>query len=615
MKTNLDISKWLTLLAVPFMTACGHEELVDQDIHVDEEPSPYFELRIAMPEGVDSSSRSNPMGGEEGNGREQGVLNEDKIHDINVFFYIEEEGKGMDSDGKTNIIKQIYFNIDNPGDNLNSRLWQTEDEETGSDKDKEDYYPYFEKKYLVLKFKCTDSEMKQVEKTGLNFLVVANMGYMQEISTLGALRSYDFSTDRESAWSKKFDEFSKNASNMDYFLMSTAYNKSYSYYGQPTGTNKIEKSDKEYKGTTTLQRMYARLDLWYNETANAVKDGENVVNELKYSVNGADGNMVYLTNVLPVNVMKSPSFIFKKVTADESKVWSPTNNTVWDKASLDGVESFSWGGKETPTDLVQSVDGDLPTNYVIERHTNDKKAGGVTGDFDEWYGSSALAKVRENIAKDDNGKFSAYYHGSQKRGYYDPASDCDHISIISYANENTHPTDCFHSNYLTGMAFRAVYVPDKIYTDAALKVLDNAVQSFDGMKIYRYSPTAYAQEERRSLYFTDRDEAVKYSQAHTEDLAIITEDGSGFTALKHDGKWGFICYYNLWLRHYNNESGDPTENYPMEYATVRNNIYRVSVSFRGPGDPTPTMREPDTMKARIFVRKWNFREEDEIIYD
>ena len=51
----------------------------------------------------------------------------------------------------------------------------------------------------------------------------------------------------------------------------------------------------------------------------------------------------------------------------------------------------------------------------------------------------------------------------------------------------------------------------------------------------------------------------------------------------------------------------------MQYATVRNNIYRVALTFNGPGDPTPTMREPETMQARIFVRKWNQRKEKDAL--
>ncbi|MDE6379661.1 MAG: fimbria major subunit [Muribaculaceae bacterium] len=631
MNRPFDIWKWLTpiglLLAVPFIAACGHEELVNQDDYVEEESSPYFELRIAMPEGVDSSSRSNPAGGEEGNGREQGILNEDKIHDINVFFYIEEDGKGMDSNRDTKIIRQIYFNIDNPNDVQNSHLWQLKNEAVGDEKDKESYYPYFEKQYLVVKIKCSEDEMKKAESaTGLNFLVVANMGLMQDISTLGSLRSFDFSGSQ--TWSYNFDAFSKNAAKMDYFLMSTAYNKSYSYYGQPTGTNKITKVDKEYKGATTLQRMYARLDLWYKKAENAVTEGTGeaeTVNELKYSVTGADGNTVYLTNVLPVNVMKTPSFLFKKVTAVDAG-----DNMVWNQAGLKGLDdggNFSWGGKESPTTYVS--DGvDIPTNYVMERHTLQKTADGTTGDLDQWYGGSAVAKVKEKIAEDlennfistDNGKFSAYYHGSQKKGYYDPASDCDHISIISYANENTHPTDCFHSNYLTGMAFRAVYVPAKIYSGYADRTLvemtasDRRAFNTAGKNIYRYSPSSDNEvKEAETIYFSDLTALESYMKDHPEDSAVVTE----FTAVHHPGggELGFICYYNLWLRHYNSEGADPQTSYPMEYATVRNNIYRVSVSFRGPGDPTPTMREPDTMQARIFVRKWNYREEDTFYFD
>ncbi len=115
-------------------------------------------------------------------------------------------------------------------------------------------------------------------------------------------------------------------------------------------------------------------------------------------------------------------------------------------------------------------------------------------------------------------------------------------------------------------------------------------------------------KESESLYFSDYDVMKKYQASHPEDNAVVTL----FYAAREPifNLLGFTCYYNLWLRHYNDESADPQTAYPMEYATVRNNIYRVKVSFSGPGDPTPTMREPDTMQARIFVRKWNLRVED-----
>ena len=118
----------------------------------------------------------------------------------------------------------------------------------------------------------------------------------------------------------------------------------------------------------------------------------------------------------------------------------------------------------------------------------------------------------------------------------------------------------------------------------------------------RYMPTTTdGITDDKAIYFSDRNDALAYAADHPEDQATITVFPDG------------VCYYNLWLHHYDDiddqTPSDPHTRLPMEYAIVRNNIYRVSVSFNGPGDPTPDMREPETMKARIFVRKWNKRAE------
>ena len=548
----------------------------------------------------------------------------------------------MDSYGdKTAIVKHIYFNLDNKNDIQNSQLWIPNDKPEDYDDTK--YDPYYEHGYVVLKFQCQQEDLKRIEDNGgLNFVAVANVGPIDpmEGKKLGELRDktleYYFGTN---SWSTTNDVFSDNAANMNYFLMSTAYNDNYYYGGQWTGDNKVRKqSNGEYKGVTTLQRMYARLDLWYNKTANAVTEGtgtDEKVTELKYVVEDATGNTVYLTNVLPVNVMQAPSYLFKKIVELPSGTdsWNArTNYTVWEsgKTLWNGTDC-KWGGKETPTNgsfdysegSTLPLDTDLPMNYVLERHTAEKLKTGLTPDatLTSWYGNSRVSQVKSDITSGANGKLNGYWHGLPN-STSNPSYGCDHIAIISYANENTHPTDCYHSNYLTGMAFRAIYVPAEIYsgyketTDG--KVEASAWHAEDGTetptKIYRYSPTTKDQKESKSLYFTNSGAAKKYAEGHPEDMAIISSDAEAFTAIQHGGKWGFVCYYNLWLRHYNYEQDDPQASYPMEYATVRNNIYRVSVSFRGPGDPTPTMREPDTMKARIFVRKWNYKEEPMITF-
>ena len=51
----------------------------------------------------------------------------------------------------------------------------------------------------------------------------------------------------------------------------------------------------------------------------------------------------------------------------------------------------------------------------------------------------------------------------------------------------------------------------------------------------------------------------------------------------------------------------------MKYGIVRNNIYRVALNFQGIGQPTPEIREPYAVTSRIYVIKWNFRPQPEII--
>lgn len=641
----LLLSALLTPLST-FFSACGHDDLVPDDVYV-EETTPYVELRIAIPFANQNATRANPIGGEEGNGREQGIINEDIVHDINIFFY--KDGKGLDGSPSTPIDYHIFFNIDNMLDEDNSHLLD------GSE-------PIFDKHYLSLKLEFA-GKLAELG-VGTHFAAVANIGKIQdpEVKNLGDLTSLNVAK-FSGAWSTSLDAYSCNASKMDYFLMSTAYNDNYKGSGSNTIT---ENSSGKYTGTATLERMYSRIDLWYDKEKNA---GNNeTVTELKYGivdsegkdvivdVKDADGNNitdtegnnqkaafanVYLTNVLPVNVMKEPSYLFKKVTQRLNS---------WDLSNLIKQTDvlIKWAG-------IEEVDGNgMPYNYVMERHTTNKTVGGGTSKetLTDWYGKTAVEYVSGkskykssdaassdvttaldcSIKNTDIGKLSGYYHDTPA-STTTPNYGCDQIAIISYANENTHPTDCYHSNYLTGMAFRAVYIPENIYTDytmttstgedgktettTTLQALVQSVTSFDGGKIFRYSPTTKEQKESNSLYFTSKTKAEDYAKDHPGDMAIISE---GYAAEKHTladgtGKWGFVCYYNLWLRHYNNEAGDPTENYPMEYATVRNNIYRVSVSFRGPGDPEPTMREPDTMKARIFVRKWNYKEEPTINFD
>ena len=56
--------------------------------------------------------------------------------------------------------------------------------------------------------------------------------------------------------------------------------------------------------------------------------------------------------------------------------------------------------------------------------------------------------------------------------------------------------------------------------------------------------------------------------------------------------WGYYCYYFYWMRH--NDNGLSGKMGPMEFATVRNNVYKLAVTNIGSiGHPRDTRRDPD----------------------
>lgn len=95
--------------------------------------------------------------------------------------------------------------------------------------------------------------------------------------------------------------------------------------------------------------------------------------------------------------------------------------------------------------------------------------------------------------------------------------------------------------------------------------------------------------------------------------------GSGDTAVT---KWGYFCYYYYWNRH--NDNGQNGVMAPMEFAVVRNNVYKLAViSLKTLGHPrlpdndpdSPTPDTPDEksdvyMEVSVQVLPWLVRVND-----
>lgn len=247
-------------------------------------------------------------------------------------------------------------------------------------------------------------------------------------------------------------------------------------------------------------------------------------------------------------------------------------------------------GKDTSALLVcgdETTSAGVATNYVVEPSTLLKTGDVADAMLGTWYGDSRASYLRGNTAAFNAGAIVPLLGEALPVAVPDGPETS--FLTLAYANENT-VTDAQADDwrFVTGLAFRAVYRPARIYTDAACSA--SVAPERGGSTFWLVRPTRQEMREEDCLYFTTESAARAYASAHPELLATVT------------GYEGGVCYYNLWLRHAGDLPG-----------IVRNNIYRVGLSFTGPGEPQPEITIPKYVESRIFVRKWNFRPQGEIL--
>ncbi|MDE6854260.1 MAG: fimbria major subunit [Muribaculaceae bacterium] len=380
---------------------------------------------------------------------------------------------------------------------------------------------------------------------GDRLLAVANMGDMSRHTSLKAIREAIAPT----SWSGTGGDatgFTMASARFDDGIVTA-----------PGGND----PDAPFTASMSIERLAARIDLRF--PASDIEAGSG----LCYTavMPGAKKDLVHLTHVVPTNLMQTPSYVLKHVTADAA-------DGCFDKTTVCGHE------------LVSDISG-VPVNYVVEPNTatksdasdlsalyGDTRAGGIDASvFDRFSGLADLMSDDRLMLKDGN----------------------DRALILSYANENTHHMDMADSRFVTGLMLRAEYEP------AALYAPDGTETAYvRGSDFYRLRPL---DDVTRPLCFATRADAESYRLTH----------GLGSCVIDHYA--GGVCYYPVWIRHrIISQSGDQTR-FPMEFGIVRNHVYRVEFTFSGPGYPEPDLIEPENIQAVIYVRPWSFRRLDETI--
>lgn len=511
--------------------------------------SSYVSLSFASQQST--PTRSNPTGGEQGDGQEKGQVNENEIKSAVAFFY--QGNNGVNSDGSTKIMAVATFNVGSytePGNGIDRTY-------------------------------TTTPQQVDLDDGTYNVLVVANPGadwWTGQSLTLADVRNHIQTT----AWTASGSDYSD-------FVMTSAADATLTLNSNP--------ENDPAKAEVNVERMAARLD--YKAEASYT------CTDPAYT-----GATVEITGAALVNNLTAGSYIIKRVADD-------VNGT-----------NLSYLGNET------ADENGAATNYVLDPWTASKN-GNLYG---TWF---------MNGSSDPN----------WWAGYVQPGTSvsdgAETWQRIGYTLENTTAADAAGSDYSTGVVFKAKFNPQGVanYTDGetffayGTKIyasmedmmagfygskfddLDNItscatwgdVKQFITSTLLTNDPSGYNKYLEGLAEGKDDSETVSDASSLTwsnymKNECGYSKDENGKVVLDQNDKVTRIalqpygtrtyedatCYYTWWVRHSNDN--DDTKKGIMEYAIVRNNIYKLTVnSVYSLGGEVP---EEESLIVDVYVNDW-----------
>lgn len=527
--------------------------------------SSYVSFSFASPQGAPTRS-NNPTGGEKGDGLETGQANENAITSAVAFFYQGTEQEGVNSAGNIPIKAAVTFSMANytePGNGIDRTY-------------------------------TTAAKQVDLENGTYNVIVVANPGtdwWTGRSLKLADVRDYIQTT----AWTASGSDYSD-------FVMTSAADATLTLNSNPESNPATAEVD--------VERMAARLD--YKTTGTYTCDDPAYPDAT-----------VEITGAALVNNLTAGSYLLKRVAAD-----------------VNGVPTYL--GNETP-------DAGVQTNYVLDPWTAGKTStnnsftiGGETKTaedlYGEWFG---------NISQDPN-YWAAYVQPGTS-----VSDGAETWQRIGYTLENTTAADAAGSDYSTGVVFKAKFNPQgvanytegetffaygtKIYASmedmmagfygSKFDDLDNItscatwgdVKQFITSTLLTNDPSGYNKYLEGLAEGKDDSETVSDASSLTwsnymKNECGYSKDENGKVVLDQNDKVTRIalqpygtrtyedatCYYTWWVRHSNDN--DDTKKGIMEYAIVRNNIYKLTVSsVYSLGGEVP---EEESLIVDVYVNDW-----------
>lgn len=664
---KLKSTLW-TLAVALAVVSCSDELGNDPNVTGGEDfngPSAY--MNISVNAGL--QTRSNPTGGETGDGDEAGSLEESNVKDVTVVLF-----KGVKSSSGvtgnydintgTNEIAGVGYVSNNNGmvtDGTDKHLWAS-----------------------TVQIKIVDTDKWDGQTFGV--LAITNLGSGAD-DTGNAI--YKGVMDGEIATVQELaNEILPEYRTTQGFVMST-HTMEWGNVQSLVTLNASSTPDNAPRVEVFVERLAAKVRI------NAAPSSEHYLGNYVYAI---DNDRIVLQNGAVVNQLTSGSYLLKRTTelpvgGVEATVDDPTTLLGDELATANGSGSNfiidPWTTKkEAPyTDYatLSSTDG---TSLTYDNPLQET-------DYATWWGNSIASAT--NTA--EYSRFALYNN-----------SEAQQQMTLCYTMENTSKVAAQKNGYSTGILFQAQYFPEKwtaVSSDdttgpAPIDYDSNkdGIQSYDDVikaegtpeaktfiveKLQKsnpntHTPIAYENYEAvlagylndllgevledDDLTISDFNDAnitkLKVSTFNNSEAAVVVDPfgyiaylkeraaeilasaaegnennvtfvaSDSFQAFQKTDKFdnsdflvytGGVCYYPFWIRHANN--GDDNEMGISEFAIVRNNIYDVTVTqiqklgLAGSEIPDPDKDDENEelfLVVNLHVKDWVLRTNSTILY-
>lgn len=503
--------------------------------------SSYVSLSFASQQST--PTRSNPTGGEQGDGDETGQDYENEIKSAVAFFY--QGNNGVNSDGSTKIMAVATFNVESPTEPGNG----------------------IDRKYT------TTPQQVDLDDGTYNVLVVANPGadwWTGQSLTLADVRNHIQTT----AWTASGSDYSD-------FVMTSA--------ADATLTLESNSEDDPATATVDVERMAARLD--YKAEASYI------CTDPAYT-----GATVEITGAALVNNLTAGSYIIKRVaddvngtnlsylgdeTADENDAatnyvldpWTASKNgNLYGTWFMNGSSDPNWwaGYVQPGTSVSDGAETWQRIGYTLENTTAADAAGSD-------YSTGVVFKAKFNPQGVANYQGGATFFALGTHLF----ASMEDMMIYVYGADFSQFDDKIDAcdNWASVKTFAA-------------SLLDNDPSGYKAFLLGQDEAQDLAQVKESLKWSAYMLSNCGYSASLNETYKVELDQNGIVTrnALQSYGVRTYedaTCYYTWWVRH-SNDNNDETKGI-MEYAIVRNSIYSLGNDVPG---------EDENIILDVYVNDW-----------